>query len=350
MRLSDQTGRQNRVFDNVARLIAATPRTWSFSISIALALVALATLLRAALHAVVGERLVFAFYYPAVTLAAVLGGFRGAAIALVASVLAGALLFAQPPNAIEPMSTPDTAALITFLISAGLEGLIAGTLRCSVLQLRERDSQLSLIAAELRHRVKNMLAVVMSASRQIGRTSPDQAAFQVAFEARLKALARAHDILARSGWAGADLRGLIGAHLAPFVSVDGPRLLLQGDDLTLAPDTAVALSLTLHELTTNAVKYGALSTPTGLVTLSWRCDRLSDQLVVDWLERGGPKVEPPRRKGFGTTLIDRSLAPGHSIDFDPAGLHVVACFPFRCRSPTPQMCTPDERQPPGARR
>jgi two-component system, chemotaxis family, sensor kinase Cph1 len=247
------------------------------------------------------------------------------------------------------MSTPNTTAMILFLAAAGLEALIAGSLRRCVLQLRDRDTQLRLVAAELRHRVKNMLAVVMSASRQIGRTSPDQAAFQTAFEARLKALAGAHDILARSGWAGADMRDLVRAHVDPFVSVEGPKLLLEGEDVTLAPDTAVSLSLILHELTTNAVKYGALSTPTGVLTLSWRCDRLSDQLEIDWLERGGPRVEPPRRKGFGTVLIVRTIAPGDRIDFDPEGLHVVATLPFRCRTPTPLASLPDERLPPPPR-
>jgi two-component sensor histidine kinase len=325
----DRTSR--RRFEGVARLLATTPRTWPFSVGLALALVVLATLVRAALHTWLGTRAEFACYYSAVTLAAVLGGYRAGAIALVVSALAGWYFFAAAP-----MSPADATILFIFLGSAGLNGLIAASLRQVILQLRDRDLELSLIADELRHRVKNVLALVQSVSRQIARTAPDMPSFQAAFEARLKALANAHDILARSGWAGAGLRELIGAHLNPFVSPEGPRLLLEGDDLTVDPDTAVSLSLVLHELATNAVKYGGLSTPKGELRLSWRRVRAPDALVLDWLERGGPRVEPPARKGFGATLIARALAPDGRIDFDPAGLHVIATFPLGGREAAPQ--------------
>lgn len=333
-RTSDPDGRQGPLFDDVIRLITGTPRTWSFSVAVALALVALSTLLRVAMLPLIGARLWFAFYHVSVTLAAVLGGFRAAAIALAAALAMGLMLVVAAGHAAGHVDRVEYAALIVFTVSAGLEGLIAASLRYVVLQLRDRDDKLNLVAAELRHRVKNMLAMIMSISRQIGRVSPEMAAFQAAFDARLKALARAHDILARSSWAGADLRGLICAHVDPFVSPQGPRLMMHGPDLVLAPDTAVSLSLVLHELTTNAVKYGALATPSGRLTLSWRCDTEKDDLCFDWLERGGPKVEPPERKGFGTVLIDRTLAPDDLIDFEPAGLHVIATFPLRGRSLT----------------
>ena len=213
-----------------------------------------------------------------------------------------------------------------------MEGLIAASLRHAVVQLSDRDHELSLIADELRHRVKNVLALVLSVSRLTSRTASDVPAFQAAFEARVNALANAHDLLARSGWACAGLRELIGAHLNPFVSPEGPSLRLEGDDLIVDPDAAVSLSLVLHELATNAVKYGCLSTPKGELRLSWRRDRSPDALVLDWLERGGPKVEAPTRKGFGATLIARTLAPDGRIDFEPDGLHVIAAFPLGGRS------------------
>lgn len=319
-----------RLFDDVARLLAATPRTWPFTVGVALTLVVLATVVRVALQGLVDGRATFAFYYLAVTLAAVLGGYRAGAVTLAASSAAGWLLFAQPRRVIAPMSSAETTLLVIFLASAGLNGLIAASLRHAVLQLRDRDLELGLIADELRHRVKNVLLLVQCVSRQIARTAPDVDDFQTAFEARLKALANAHDILGRSGWAGAGLRELIGAHLNPFVAPDGPRLRLEGEDLMVDPETALSLSLVLHELATNAVKYGCLSTPTGELRLSWRRDK--DTLALEWLERGGPSVAPPVHKGFGAIIIERTLAPGSRIDYEPDGLHVRAAVPLSGRT------------------
>lgn len=313
--------------------MANTPRTWPFSLGLALGLVAFITLVRVALQPLLGPRAVFALYYPAVTLSAVLGGYRAGAITVAASVAAGWFFFALPQRSVAPLAPADTTILFIFLGVAGLNGLIAASLRLVILQLRDRDLELSLIAAEHRHRVKNVLALVLSVSRQTARNAADLPAFQAAFEARTKALAEAHDTLARSGSAGAGLRELIGAHLNPFVSSEGPRLRLEGEDMAVDSDTAVSLSLMLHELATNAVKYGALSTPKGELRLSWRCDRARNVLVLDWLERGGPRVEPPGRKGFGATLIARTLAPDGRIDFEPGGVHVSAAFPLGDRSP-----------------
>ena len=329
---TDRKESQRRLIDAVARFLASTPRAWFFSLALALGVVALATLMRVGLHGVLGARAVFAAYYLAVTLAAVLGGYRAGVLALALSAVAGWYFFAERQRAFAPMSSADTTVFLIFLVSTGVNGLIAASLRQVILQLRDRDLELSLIADELRHRVKNVLSLVLSVSRRAARNASDVPAFQAAFEARVKALANAHDILARSGWAGAGLRELIGAHLNPFVSPEGPRLLLEGEDLTVDPDTAVTLSLMLHELTTNAVKYGSLSTSKGELKLSWRCERAPNTLVFEWLERGGPRVEPPGRKGFGATLMARTLAPDGRIDYEPDGVHVIAVFPVGGRT------------------
>ena len=333
---SIKTGeRGRRLFDDFARIVAAAPPTWDFAIALALGLVALSSLLRAALQVFLGTNAPFTSYYLAVALAAVFGGFRAGALTLALSAVGGWFLFAAPQLSVAPMSWADATDLMIFLVSGGLVGVIAASLRRAVLQLRH-DLQLSLVADELQHRVKNVLALVQSLSRAIGRTAPDMNAFQAAFETRLIALGAAHDVLARSRRSDADLRELIGAHLDAFVSSEGPWLRLEGDDVTLAPATAVLLTLVLHELTTNAVKYGCLSTPQGELRLSWRRHGRGEKLTLDWLERGGPKVEPPRRKGFGTTLLARSLASGGRIDFDPDGVHVVATFPLaRSSAPRP---------------
>ena len=107
----------------------------------------------------------------------------------------------------------------------------------------------------------------------------------------------------------------------------------------------MSLSLLLHELATNAVKYGCLSTPKGELRLSWRSDRARKALVLDWLERGGPRVEPPAREGFGATLIARTLAPDGRIDFEPEGVHVITAFPQGGRSPPEAALAPCDRPP-----
>jgi two-component sensor histidine kinase len=346
---TDRKESQRRLIDAVARFLAGTPRTWSFSLALTLGIVALATLLRVGLHGMLGARAVFAAYYLAVTLSAVLGGYRAGLLAIALSALAGWYFFAERQGAFAPMSPVDTTIFSIFVVSTSVNGLIAASLRQVILQLRDRDLELSLIADELRHRVKNVLSLVLSVSRQTARNAHEVPAFQAAFEARVKALAHAHDILARSGWAGAGLRELISAHLSPFVSPEGPRLLLEGDDLTVDPDTAVSLSLMLHELATNAVKYGSLSTPKGELRLSWRCDRVHNALMFEWLERGGPRVEPPRRKGFGATLMARTLAPDGRIDYEPDGVHVIAAFPLAGGAPpetAPEAAAQPQMGPP----
>jgi two-component sensor histidine kinase len=319
--------RRWRPIEALAELLAATPRNWVYAFLISLLLVGLAATIRGALQPVLGMRFPFTTFYSAVTLAAVLGGYRAGVLALAASVLVGWWVFIEPRFSFGLMSAADRTGFVVFVCTAAFEGLMAATLRHAILQLRARDRDLRLVANELDHRVKNALGNVRSISRQIARVAPDVAAFEAAFEARLKALAAAHDLLARSSWKGAEIRELAGAHLQPFVSPDGPRLVMQGPDLTVSAEAASSLSLMLHELTTNAVKYGALSTPAGEVRLGWTRDMASGDVVLDWRERGGPKVEPPKRKGFGTTLIAKLLAGRGLMDFAPEGLHVIARVP-----------------------
>ena len=154
--------------------------------------------------------------------------------------------------------------------------------------------------------------------------SPEEA--REAFEARLMALSSTHDLLTRESWEGASLRDVLEAEFAPHRAADSDRFVLHGEPERLSPREALALGLVIHELTTNALKYGALSTPSGHVDVGWRIetDANGPQLHLVWREIGGPPVRQPERRGFGSRLIGRSIAHelrGQvTLDFEPDGL------------------------------
>lgn len=176
---------------------------------------------------------------------------------------------------------------------------------------RERAQQRQLLLIhELNHRVKNILAMVQSiATQTLSHADTPQDALQ-ALDQRLLALAGAHDVLTRESWNGADLTDIVAGAVAPHEARPGLRVRARGAPVRLEPKAAVTLTLVLHELATNAVKYGALSTEDGWVSLEWTTSAAAGGLVLDltWAEHGGPPVSPPTRKGFGARLIAHSLA------------------------------------------
>jgi two-component sensor histidine kinase len=146
--------------------------------------------------------------------------------------------------------------------------------------------------------------------------------FAATLTGRLHALARAHDLLARDKWTGARLHDVVGNEFQAYVGADGDRLTITGEDVHLTPRAAQTLSLALHELTTNAAKYGALSVPEGRVTVHSAI--AEHELLLNWVEAGGPEVSPPGDRGFGTVVIERSIAHElggcAQLDFEPGGL------------------------------
>jgi len=187
------------------------------------------------------------------------------------------------------------------------------------------DDRRKLLINELNHRVKNTLAGVQSiATQTFRRENVDVAALQ-AFEDRLLALSNVHNQLTSESWEGADLRRLAPVVLEPHNPGAG-RLRISGPSLRLKPQAALALAMALHELATNAVKYGSLSVTEGTLDLDWQVVGSGDErrLKLKWVERGGPPVSPPANKGFGTRLIERSLAfeldSQSGIRFDPEGV------------------------------
>ena len=170
---------------------------------------------------------------------------------------------------------------------------------------KRSEERQSLLMSELNHRVKNTLATVQSIANQTLRGSSDPRHFMENFTARLQALSRAHDLLTRRNWESADVSDLIHDQLAMNGDID--RIKFHGPTALLMPQSVVALSLVLHELGTNARKYGALAAPTGYVDVHWQIGAPERVLHIQWAETGGPPVVEPQNRGFGTMLIEKSL-------------------------------------------
>ncbi|WP_052003086.1 HWE histidine kinase domain-containing protein [Microvirga sp. BSC39] len=191
---------------------------------------------------------------------------------------------------------------------------------------KRAEEQRTLLINELNHRVKNTLATVQSIASQTLRNASTMQEAKEAFEGRLMALARAHDVLTTENWEGAELRNVVAQAVAPYRSLSEDRLTIEGPEVRLSPRIALALSMALQELTTNAVKHGSLSNETGRVDVVWDIAETQPggRLRLRWQESGGPPVEPPTRQGFGSRLIERSLARELNgdvqITFHPEGV------------------------------
>lgn len=207
-------------------------------------------------------------------------------------------------------------------------------------QARYRD-HLQLLVNELNHRVKNTLATVQSMAAQSLRGDLEPRAAYHRFEARLLGLAEVHDVLTRERWHGASLQEVAERALRPFASQATGQVMIRGPEVWLQPGAALTLALVFHELATNAVKYGSLSTEAGRVDLAWSHDTAGGALEVSWTESHGPKVARPARRGFGSRLIERAakgeLAGRASLAFDPDGLkcRLTARLPKAPDSPGP---------------
>lgn len=187
-----------------------------------------------------------------------------------------------------------------------------------VTELRNWQDAQRLLIGELNHRVKNMLTVVQSVAYQTHRASSSVPEFYASFEKRLQALSGAHALLTRSNWSGATLRTLVESMLNSFGLDEAPPVTMEGPEITLSPNATICFAMALHELATNAVKYGALSVPDGNVSLGWHVDKNGGgkRLVLQWVENGGPPVSPPTRTGFGTRMLTQGVA--HELHGDVA--------------------------------
>jgi PAS domain S-box-containing protein len=179
-------------------------------------------------------------------------------------------------------------------------------------QYKVAEQNAALLIDELQHRVKNTLATVQSIVSQAVRNSQDPQTIRTSIETRIAALSRAHDLLGREKWDGAGLNDLVCEVLAPFRAEGNraQRFTIGGENVRLSPKATLALGMAFNELAANAVKYGALSNDTGTISIEWTMEEQPDGrwLCLHWREAGGPSVTMPKRKGFGSRLIEQGLA------------------------------------------
>jgi PAS domain S-box-containing protein len=189
-----------------------------------------------------------------------------------------------------------------------LQGVFAAAR--DVTERKEDEAKLHFLMRELAHRSKNLLAVIQAMARQTARYSDSTASFLEKFNARLQALSASHDSMAQEEWQNASLADLVRLQLGPYLDRSEPQVSVEGPIVLLKADAAQNLGFALHELTTNAAKYGALSVPEGRVSIAWRWLSEADGngIELSWVESGGPAVEMPARRGFGSMVIERNLA------------------------------------------
>lgn len=182
----------------------------------------------------------------------------------------------------------------------------------------------TVLIGELHHRVKNMLAIASAIASQSLREAPSLEAAAKTIASRLSALGLSHDLLIRESWTGAGCRTLIENAILAFQTEGLKQFTITGDNIAISSGPAVALSMVIHELSTNALKYGALSVPEGRVSIAWQIDEDAERFKLEWRESGGPVVVEPATKSFGSRFIEQAL-PGQlqgeaRLIFEPTGL------------------------------
>jgi PAS domain S-box-containing protein len=223
-----------------------------------------------------------------------------------------------------------------FLLSAGpLSDKLGGCIGCiltltEITDRKRAETQQTMLVAELNHRVKNILAIVQSVAWQTLSANQSPSEFKRAFDGRLRALSLAHDILTQGRWGHVDFEQLVERSLAPYHGGDrGMRAQWSGSRLSLPPNMVVPLSMVLHELSTNAAKYGAFSVEHGRVNIAWRSDGVN--VLFTWIETNGPPVAGEIKAGFGSKLISRvvsyDLLGTAGLDFDREGFRCTLTFP-----------------------
>ena len=201
--------------------------------------------------------------------------------------------------------------------------------------LEEQAAIRNTLTRELNHRVKNTLANVLSIVSLTRRRATDIDSFATSLDGRIRALSATHDLLTKSEWGTTPVRSVIEVEMAPYTLGRESIVEMEGPDVELAPNDALSLGLAIHELATNAAKFGALKVPQGRVAVAW--DMVSDELVrVRWQESGGPAVEQDRKRGFGTELIEKIVAHElrHPVDlaFEREGVRCTMLIPVRTPS------------------
>ena len=263
----------------------------------------------------------------------------------------------------EGLSSMSMITLLFGLAVASLLMLVARLLTQQTLEDRraiswfeEQNSIRNSLTRELNHRVKNTLANVLSIVSLTRRRAMDLDEFAEGLDGRIRALSATHDLLTQSDWGTTPIRAVVEVELAPYARDEDHQLDLVGPHTELAPNDALSLGLAIHELATNAAKYGSLSVPGGKVTVRW--SQINDTLAkIEWIESDGPPVSQPQRRGFGTDLIEKIVAHElrHPVelDFRPEGVRCSLLVPIRepsefelrSKGPSARELDADEEKP-----
>ncbi len=307
--------------------------------SLALVSFVLAVVLRVAIDPYLAGGVQFITFYPAVMVTTLLSGL-GAGLFCAALSLAGSVYFVMPHDwsfytlALNP---GNIVLLVLFVLITLSNVILISGLRYAVERFKEREEKEHLLMREINHRAKNMLSVVAAIAHQTVAGNPED--FVGRFSERIQALSANQDLLVRNEWTGVEIADLVRTQLAHFAEVIGSRIAMQGPKLRLNPASAQAIGLAVHELATNAGKYGALSTNRGRLDICWGID--GDTLIMSWTEHDGPAVLAPKRHGFGTIVVkamaERSVGGKVELDYASSGLA------WRLICPTVNVLEPSKR-------
>jgi two-component sensor histidine kinase len=316
------------VDDLIKRCIAAQPTRLAPQLAIALGCVGAAALIRFLIAIWIPTGIPYITFFPLLLLATLLGGLRAGTISLLGAMLAGSGFFVEASHH-WPLPFGALTGMMAFLISGGLIVWLSHVVTTMVRVAEEAREQERLLVLELQHRVKNTLSIVQALATQTFTGGVEDAAFRSAFTDRLVALGRAHNVLSETAWREVTMPSLVARAIEPFMANGSRRISIDGEDMMLSPALIVDLALCLHELGTNATKYGSLSAGQGAVEIRWR--RVAEGRVeLAWRESGGPQVRPPTRRGFGSRLLQQGLSRGaHPVvhtDYAPDGLRWTAQF------------------------
>jgi two-component sensor histidine kinase len=285
--------------------------------------VAAATLMRVSLGLISPDSAIFAPYYSATLVAALVGGAAAGLLAAIVGGLVAVWLFVPPQWGSTPFMAEQLVSLLLFSVSSLVIIWAAESYRGLLQRLRHEQRTRQLLNRELAHRIKNILASVQAIVRQ---TLRDRKDIRDDLIGRIAALGETNDLLIKSHWRTASLREILVREFAPYELY---RFHLDGPEIECPSSVAVWLALVVHEMTTNASKYGALSNVTGRISVTWKTH--NNRFELEWAEFGGPEPKEPTRGGFGTKLLQTGLNQFNGsakILFEAVGVRIRLALDF----------------------
>lgn len=305
------------VFIRCAQFLPHSRLPYTQALAVSVICIAISLALRLALDQLVVGGIPFVTLFPAVLVASAVGGLRAGVPTLFLGSLLAAYLW-LPPTWTFQLTTSSWVSLIAFWLFGGVLVVVAEALRRLVgASVASRD-RANILAHEMQHRVRNVIGVVLGISRQTARAARSVEEYRDKFEARIIALGRAQDLVSAEREGVIGLSPLLARLLEPFGLA---RFRISGPEVFLAQAFGSSLALLIHELATNALKYGALSVTGGSVRVTWT--KSTDRVSLIWQEIDGPTVTDPERTGFGTRLMNTAFPPGRgtaNVQFSPQGV------------------------------